>query len=253
MKILIAEDEAINQTLAGTLMNHWGYDFDMVSNGQEAVEQAQRNEGKYDLCLMDIDMPVMNGFEATKIIRKKLRYFPIMALTANPMSKSKFSEMGMDDFLGKPYQINELYNKINELAVKTYTFKTNKNIVFIKEEMPMDQQHAEEIRMLKKKGLVKVSFGTNVKDLILHKNTTNKISHDFNAKGNLMSVFLNHDPDRPTRCELYKEHCHITQTFLDDTDYENEFAQEKKEMEKYKTRTLKPNDKGDSVQITYPA
>lgn len=107
MKIPIAEDEAMNQTLAGNLMNHWGFDFDMVSNGQEAVEHAQRNEGEYDLCLMDIDMPVMDGFEATKIIREKLKYFPIMALTGNPMAKGRFSEMGMDDFLAKPYQINE--------------------------------------------------------------------------------------------------------------------------------------------------
>ncbi len=246
MRILIAEDDATLQLMAKRLMERWGFDFDIALNGQEAVEQAQMHEGEYDLCLMDIDMPIMNGFEATKIIRQKLKYFPIMTLTGNSIAKDKYLKVGMDDFLGKPYGIDELYSKINDLAVKTYKFKINGNNIFIEKEMPMDQQHAKEIKRLKEKGLVKVSFGTNVKDLILHKNATNKISHDFNAEGNLMSVFLNHDPDKPTRCELYKEHCHITQTYLDDTDYENEFVQEKEEMDKYKTRTLKPENKGNA-------
>ena len=49
MKILIAEDDSILQTMAGKLMDHWGFDFDMASNGQEAVEQAQMHDGEYDL------------------------------------------------------------------------------------------------------------------------------------------------------------------------------------------------------------
>ena len=93
------------QTMAGNIMDHWGFDFDIASNGQEAVEQAQLYDGEYDLCLMDIDMPVMNGLEATKIIRRKLNYFPIMALTGNPSVKEKSFEIGMDDFLEKPYRI----------------------------------------------------------------------------------------------------------------------------------------------------
>lgn len=83
MRILIAEDDPAIQFLAKELMEHWGFDYDLVSNGQEAVEQAKINEGEYDLCLMDIDMPIMNGLEATKIIRRNLNYFPIMALTGN--------------------------------------------------------------------------------------------------------------------------------------------------------------------------
>lgn len=247
MRILIAEDDAPLQLMAKRLMECWGFDFDMASNGQEAVDHAKVNEGKYDLCLMDIDMPIMNGWEATKIIRRNLNYFPIMALTGNLRAKEEYLAIGMDDFLEKPYSIDELYSKINELVVKTYKFKMNGNDIYIEKEMPMDQQHAQEIKRLKEKGLVKVNFGVNVKNLILNKNATNKISHDFNAEGYLMSVFLNHDPDRPTRCELYKEHCHVTQTYLDDIDYEIESAQEKDEMDKYQTRTLKPdnNDNAD--------
>ena len=107
----------------------------------------------------------------------------------------------------------------------------------------MDQQHAKEIRELKEKGFVKVKFATNGEELILHKNATNKVSHDFNVKGHLISVFLNHDPDKPARCELYKDHCHITQTFLEDNDYGNETIQEKEEMAQYTKRALKAEEK----------
>lgn len=98
------------------LMNDWGYDFDMASNGIEAVEFAQKNNGKYDVCLMDVEMPKMNGIEATKIIRKTTHYFPIIAYTANNDYKKACLEAGMDDFALKPYLPNDLFAKINELS-----------------------------------------------------------------------------------------------------------------------------------------
>jgi len=145
MRILIAEDNLHHQTSVKTLMKLWGFEYDMVSNGKEAVDYAIANEGKYDLCLMDIDMPILNGFEATKIIRRKLKYFPIMALTGNLPAVEKYLAVGLDDYLEKPYSINNLYNKINRLIVKSYDFSINKKDILIKEEMPMDQQHAQEL------------------------------------------------------------------------------------------------------------
>jgi CheY-like chemotaxis protein len=69
VKILIAEDNPTTQEFTGALMEDWEYEFDMASNGLEAVTLATAHEGQYDLCLMDMDMPIMNGWEAAKIIR----------------------------------------------------------------------------------------------------------------------------------------------------------------------------------------
>ncbi len=244
MRILIAEDDAALRYMAGKLMGRWGYNFDIANNGQEAVEHAQMHEGEYDMCLMDIDMPIMNGFEATKIIRQKLKYFPIMALTGNPMVKDKYLEVGMDDFLGKPYGIDELYSKINDLTVKTYKFKINGNDIFIKKEMPMDQQHAQELRKLKEQKLVKMRLdGPEQQEVIAHENTPNKISYDFNQKKYMMTEFLNRDPERPTLCDLYRgsQNC-IVETFLDEDNYTKKLALEDQEMAKHTQKIYKAEE-----------
>lgn len=118
MNILIAEDEPLLQTLHGEFMTNWGYNFDIASNGQEAVALAQKNEGRYDLCLMDVEMPTMNGIEATKIIRRTVKYLPIMAYSSDTNYKNACYEAGMDDFVCKSCPHDDLFIKINELLVK---------------------------------------------------------------------------------------------------------------------------------------
>jgi response regulator RpfG family c-di-GMP phosphodiesterase len=184
---------------------------------------------------MDIDMPVMNGLEATKIIRRKLEYFPIMALTGNLRSQEEYLSAGMDDFLEKPYPIDKLRQKINELTVKHCKVIINNRVIFIKQEMPMDQQHALELRELAKKNLRKVKFFDGPGNcLIVHKNVTNKISHDFNVKRQLMTTFINRDPENPTRCELYKESNYLMpQIYLTEEENIKLTRLEDTELEKY--------------------
>ena len=203
MKILIAEDDPMLQTMAGNIMNYWGFDFDMASNGVEAVDRARANQGEYDLCLMDIDMPVMNGMEATKIIRTELQYFPIMAVTGNVNAQREFLAVGMDDYLGKPYSVHEIYQKINELTVKSVKIYKRQDQLLIRKEMPMDKNELNELKELDKKGLTKFSLiDTNYK-FITHKNLQNKLSHDFIAKGKLLSEFLDRSPEDPGIVHLY--------------------------------------------------
>ena len=111
-KILIAEDNLNNQKLIQILLNKLGLESTIVSNGEEAFFEYKRE--KYDLILMDINMPIMDGLSATKEIRefeKDLNYnIPIIALTANSIAgdKEKYLSQGMDDYLSKPIEFDIL-------------------------------------------------------------------------------------------------------------------------------------------------
>lgn len=115
MKILVAEDNQINQKLFAKLFQALGYKPDIVSDGAEAVKAVC--EGDYDIVMMDIQMPEMDGLEATKRIRAFLKtdYPPIIiAITANAISdgNTAFVQEGMNDFLPKPFMIKDLKEKL---------------------------------------------------------------------------------------------------------------------------------------------
>ncbi len=108
--ILIAEDYEVNQMFMGMLLNKY-YDltYDFANNGQEVIHML--NKKPYDIILMDINMPVMNGCDATVIIREELKLdIPIIALTANALEgdKEKFLNIGMDDYMSKPLEITNI-------------------------------------------------------------------------------------------------------------------------------------------------
>lgn len=103
--ILLVEDNLINQAVAVEILESVGISVDVAENGKEAVEKVR--VGKYDLVLMDLQMPVMDGLEATKILRADPFYrdLPIVALTAHAISgfREKCIGLGMDDFISKPF------------------------------------------------------------------------------------------------------------------------------------------------------
>ncbi len=116
--ILLAEDNPVNQKLAGALLTKLGCTFVLASNGLEAVQAVTK--GHYDLVLMDCMMPELDGYEATRRIRQRelewgLPRLPILALTANATSEdvAKCQASGMDDFLSKPYTTKALREKID--------------------------------------------------------------------------------------------------------------------------------------------
>lgn len=117
IRVLIAEDNVLNQRIIEILIKKNGWICTMVADGSEAVDECIN--GNYDVILMDIDMPVMNGWEATIEIRKKNISIPIIALTAysEESFKKKSFESGMNNFLSKPYDKEEIYKAIL-MAVK---------------------------------------------------------------------------------------------------------------------------------------
>ena len=100
-RILIAEDNDSNYILMTYILKKY-YQFDRAQNGQEAVDMVEKNN--YDLILMDIKMPVMDGMEATRLIKEKHPNLPIIALTANAFDSDRqlAFEAGCDEFLPKP-------------------------------------------------------------------------------------------------------------------------------------------------------
>ncbi len=117
LRVLVAEDVALNQLLIKMILNDFGFEHEIVGNGKLAIEKMQTNT--YDIILMDLQMPEMNGFEATEYIRKTLKsHIPIIALTADVTTAdvTKCKEFGMDSYISKPIDEKLLYNKIVELV-----------------------------------------------------------------------------------------------------------------------------------------
>ncbi|HVK96357.1 MAG TPA: ATP-binding protein [Flavisolibacter sp.] len=113
IKALIAEDNQMNQMLIAHLMKSWEIDFVIVNNGKEVVEELKQNN--YSIVLMDIQMPEMDGYTATSIIRNELKSdIPIIAMTAHAMlgEKEKCLQLGMNDYVSKPIKETVLYNII---------------------------------------------------------------------------------------------------------------------------------------------
>ncbi|HLA51692.1 MAG TPA: response regulator, partial [Flavitalea sp.] len=118
LRILIAEDNPINQQLALHILNKLGYEPGLAENGQDVLDLLKTE--KYDMILMDMQMPEMDGMEATRIIRAEHQEQPvIVAMTANVMQgdKDECLAAGMDDYLSKPIRLEELTNMLEKYAL----------------------------------------------------------------------------------------------------------------------------------------
>lgn len=121
-RVLVAEDNHSNQLVATYMLEHLGYQADVVSNGAEAIEALKRE--KYDIILMDCQMPEMDGFEVTRVIRASeadsQRHISIIAMTAFALKgdREKCLETGMDDYISKPVTIEVLKSKIEAALSK---------------------------------------------------------------------------------------------------------------------------------------
>lgn len=128
MKILLVEDNDINRMYAATILKKWGCDLDEAENGQIALEKVRKQD--FDVILMDIHMPILDGIEASRTIRSTLAKpkseIPIVAFTANALKgdKDKYLDVGMNAYISKPFMPEELYKilikyfvPVNEEAV----------------------------------------------------------------------------------------------------------------------------------------
>jgi PAS domain S-box-containing protein len=126
IKVLVAEDIALNQLLMRTLLDEFGFECDIATNGKIAIEMLQAKS--YDIILMDLQMPEMNGFETTEYIRHSMNsVVPIIALTADVTTAdlAKCKAVGMNDYIAKPVDDRLLYSKIVGFVKKTMLLNEN--------------------------------------------------------------------------------------------------------------------------------
>jgi len=128
LNILLVEDNQLNVMLISSLFSENHLKFEVAENGKIGIQQLKENENStapitnFDIILMDMEMPEMNGYEAVKIIRNKLKNnVPIIAMTANAMAgeREKCLDLGMNDYISKPIDANQLFEKIYDLTINT--------------------------------------------------------------------------------------------------------------------------------------
>lgn len=138
-KILVVEDVELNQYLARHIMESWGFEVEIAENGQEALKALDRKS--FDLILMDIQMPVMDGIEATRQIRSNpdpsRSTIPIIALTANTFKEDidRYFEIGMNDCLAKPFDEPRLYKIVSKCLMSTSAASE------VQENVPVSNSH----------------------------------------------------------------------------------------------------------------
>lgn len=114
-RVLVAEDNPINQVLLREMLEHEGARCELVTNGQEAVERVREGgEGAFDVVLMDVQMPVMDGYQATRLIHQQFPTLPVIGQTAHALAEERQSCLacGMVDFLAKPLDFEQVIARV---------------------------------------------------------------------------------------------------------------------------------------------
>lgn len=145
--ILLVEDSPMNQRMVTAILKKKGWDVTVAKNGRIALDEIGSHS--YDLVLMDVQMPVMDGYEATKEIRKRERedYLPIVAMTAHDSDtiKRECLKVGMDDYLLKPIDVERLYTTVEKYLTKKRGVKREeKEISFVDREDMLRQMGGDE-------------------------------------------------------------------------------------------------------------
>ncbi|WP_418186800.1 response regulator [Aliarcobacter lanthieri] len=240
LTILLVEDNVINQEVASLILKKSNINVDIASNGKEAIEIFEKHKSKYDLILMDLQMPILNGFEATKQIRKIDANIPIIALTASNliMDRQKALDVLMNDFLLKPIDTDSLYKTIIKYVKKLKNceikyIKNNlevTNNILNKRALECSIENKELMNKLLKKFLEQLNneFNNIVDEVSNNSQNAKSLVHGLKGvSGNLGAISLFEICKKID--EKYKQNIHISKE--DIKILENEIEDIKKELE----------------------
>ncbi len=146
MNVLIAEDDEVIRLVVGSMINSFGYDFDIATDGQQAIELVNKALKPYDVCLMDLEMPNMDGITATRVLRKNSKYLPVLAFSSSREYKEQAFEAGVDAFLQKPSTPDELNRLLRELSVKSVKLVFDSGEITVNLENPMNSGDLKRVK-----------------------------------------------------------------------------------------------------------
>lgn len=205
LHVLLVEDNKANQEIAKGFLNRWGISVDVANNGEEALEKIVSKA--YDLMIIDVRMPVMDGYESTRQIRamndEYFRKLPIIALTASTLleSRSKMERSGMNEIVSKPFDPEDLFEKVSRLGKKslrkllankssTDAIKPNKDVPFsfLHELLGGDE---EKVRMIVDMAIKSISDGVvGTREMMEEEDRERAYDHLHKMKSNLANLDL---------------------------------------------------------------
>ena len=233
MKILIAEDNPVTRKIHQEQLTTWGYDFDLAVNGEEAVDYARKNGTGYDLCLTDVNMPVMSGIEAIREIRQGAYYLPIIACSSNPDYKTCCLEAGADAFLLKPLGTTALKEKLEEFSVKQVVLYQEGESLSLHKVGPADSRELRELRMLDKKKVTKFTVVDVSFRFLAHKCARDKLLGDFSRGDSVFTEVLDRTRREPGMVQIHASKIWVRKSSLTLEEFEQLVKMEDEMMKKY--------------------
>ncbi|NOY73624.1 MAG: response regulator [Gammaproteobacteria bacterium] len=237
MKVLIVEDDPAIRMLHQRQLTHWGYHVDLAVNGEGAIERVQENEKKgavnYDLCLMDVNMPVMDGIEAIHEIRKNTIYLPVIAYSADSDNKIPCLEAGADKFLLKPHPAAELKKTLEEFTVKQNVLYLNGESLSVNKVGPADSEELIELRMLDKKGVTKFTVVDVSCRFLAYKNMKNELLDNFGGDNSETNEILGCTEQECEQVQIYVSRKYLKKTHLTPKEFWVKVTRENEILKRY--------------------
>jgi CheY-like chemotaxis protein len=234
MKILIAEDDPVTCMIHKEQLMAWGYDFDLAVNGEEAVDYARKKGVGYDLCLTDVNMPVMNGIEAIRTIRQEAHYLPIIACSANPDYKARCLAAGADEFLVKPFTVARLKEKLEEFSVKQMVLYQEGDSLSLHRVGPADSRELRELIMLDKREVTKCTVVDVSLRFLANKYVREKLFDDFTQGDSVLTEILDRTRQEPGMVQIHASKIWLRKSSLTPVQFQKLLKEENEAMKRYK-------------------
>jgi len=233
MKILIAENNPTIRMHHREQLIAWGYDVDLATNGKEAVDYVHMSRMNYDLCLMDMNLPVMDGIEAIQMIRHGTGYLPVIACSTSPEYKMRCLEAGADEFLVAPFDSEGLRETLEEFSVKRVVLYLEEENLSICAVGPADSAELHELRRLNKKGLTKFMMEDVSCHFVAHQGVRHKLFDDLSRGDPVFTEILDRTRCAHSLVKIYASQISVKKLSLTPSQFQQRLKEEDEMLKKY--------------------